>query len=70
MNTSAKSATTLDADSSATTALALKTVSFDDDMMHVTLTDGRIISVPVAGSPYLPSDSRKRVRKLKLGLVG
>lgn len=29
-----------------TTALA-KSVEFDDDMMHVYLTDGRIISVPL-----------------------
>ena len=29
-----------------TTALA-KSVEFDSDMMHVLLTDGRIISVPI-----------------------
>jgi hypothetical protein len=33
-----------------TTALA-KAVEFDDDMMHVFLTDGRIISVPIIWSP-------------------
>jgi len=33
-----------------TTALA-KTVEFDDDMMHVFLTDGRIISVPIIWFP-------------------
>ena len=33
-----------------TTALA-KAVEFDDDMMHVSLTDGRIISVPIIWFP-------------------
>jgi len=33
-----------------TTALA-KTVEFGDDMMHVFLTDGRIISVPMIWFP-------------------
>ena len=35
-----------------TTALA-KTVEFDAEMMHVTLTDGRIISVPLIWFPLL-----------------
>jgi hypothetical protein len=35
-----------------TTALA-KSVEFDDDMMHVALTDGRILSVPVVWFPLL-----------------
>lgn len=34
------------------TALA-KSVSFDSDMMHVSLIDGRIISVPVRWFPLL-----------------
>jgi len=34
-----------------TTALA-KSVEFDSDMMHVLLTDGRIISVPIIWFPY------------------
>ena len=33
-----------------TTALA-KAMEFDDDMMHVFLTDGRIISVPIIWFP-------------------
>ena len=40
-----------------TTALA-KAVEFDDDMMHVFLTDERIISVPIIWFPFfrnLPS---------------
>jgi len=35
-----------------TTALA-KSVSFDSDMMHVSLIDGRIVSVPVQWFPLL-----------------
>ncbi len=35
-----------------TTALA-RAVRFSDDMMHVTLTDGRILSVPVMWFPLL-----------------
>ena len=35
-----------------TTALA-KSVDFCDEMMHVTLTDGRVISTPVAWFPTL-----------------
>jgi hypothetical protein len=35
-----------------TTALA-KAVSFDDALMHVTLLDGRIVSVPIIWFPLL-----------------
>jgi hypothetical protein len=34
------------------TALA-KNVAFDSDMMHITFTDGRVLSVPLAWSPTL-----------------
>jgi hypothetical protein len=37
-----------------TSALA-KSVSFDSDMMHVFLTDGRIVSVPIIWFPLLHS---------------
>lgn len=35
-----------------TSALA-KSIEFDDEMMHVRLTDGRIISVPLIWFPLL-----------------
>jgi len=35
-----------------TTALAIS-VQFDDDMMHVSLTDGRVVSVPIIWFPRL-----------------
>ena len=41
-----------------TTALA-KSVGFDEDMMHVLLTDGRRISVPLAWFPLLLKASRR-----------
>lgn len=45
-----------------TTAL-VKSVGFDDEMMHVALTDGRIISVPIRWLPLLREarpDQRER----------
>jgi hypothetical protein len=42
-----------------TTALA-KAVKFDDAMMHVTLTDGRIISVPIQWFPLLREATREQ----------
>ena len=30
-----------------------QSVSFDDEMMHVSLTDGRVISVPIRWFPLL-----------------
>ena len=35
-----------------TTAL-VKSVSFDDEMMHLSLTDGRLLSVPIIWFPLL-----------------
>lgn len=52
MTTSTSSLATPQRSFRPTTALA-KSVVFDDDMMHVTLTDGRVISVPVAWFPTL-----------------
>jgi hypothetical protein len=49
-----------------TTALA-KSVSFDDDMMHVLLTDGRSISVPVAWFPLLLKASPEQRTKYEIG---
>ena len=45
-----------------TTALA-KSISFDEEMMHVSLTDGRLISVPIIWFPLLreaPPDQRTK----------
>jgi hypothetical protein len=45
-----------------TTALA-KSVDFDEEMMHVSLTDGRLISVPIIWFPLLrAATSAQRAR--------
>jgi hypothetical protein len=49
-----------------TTALA-KSVDFDEDMMHVLLTDGRRISVPIAWFPLLLKASPEQLMKFEIG---
>lgn len=49
-----------------TTALA-KSVAFDDEMMHVSLTDGRQISVPVIWFPLLRSATAEQRKKYEIG---
>lgn len=41
----------------------VKTVGFDDKMLHVTLNDGRIISAPLAWFPRLASADKKALMK-------
>jgi hypothetical protein len=52
-----------------TTALA-KTIQFDADLMHVTLTDGRIISVPVIWFPLLHHASAEQRNDYEIGAGG
>jgi hypothetical protein len=49
-----------------TTALA-KAVEFDDDMMHVFLTDGRIISVPIIWFPLLHKATPEQRERYEIG---
>jgi len=49
-----------------TTALA-KEVVFGDDMMHVHLTDGRIISVPVIWFPLLHKATPEQRAQCEIG---
>ncbi|MGI9068722.1 MAG: DUF2442 domain-containing protein [Pyrinomonadaceae bacterium] len=49
-----------------TTALA-KSVNFDEDMMHVLLTDGRRISVPIIWFPVLLKASPEQRTKYEIG---
>jgi len=49
-----------------TTALA-KAVKFDDDMMHVYLADGRIISVPIIWFPLLHEATPKQRERYEIG---
>jgi hypothetical protein len=48
------------------TALA-KSVEFDSDMMHVLLTDGRIISVPIIWFPLLDNANPEEREKYEIG---
>ncbi len=49
-----------------TTALA-KSVQFDRDMMHVNLTDGRIISVPTRWFPLLREATPEQREHYEIG---
>lgn len=48
------------------TALA-KLVSFDADMMCVTFTDGRVLSVPLAWFPVLSKAEPEQLRRYEIG---
>lgn len=52
-----------------TTALA-KSVDFDEDTMHVLLTDGRRISVPIVWFPLLLKASVEQRTKYEIGSGG
>lgn len=49
-----------------TNALA-QSVEFDDDMMHVSLTDGRIISVPIIWYPLLHEATPEQRAQYEIG---
>ena len=49
-----------------TTALA-KSVSFTDDLIHVALTDGRIISVPLIWFPLLHEATPEQREQYEIG---
>ena len=49
-----------------TTALA-KAVKFDDELMHVFLTDGRIISVPIIWFPLLHEATPEQREQYEIG---
>ena len=49
-----------------TTALA-ESVDFDEDMMHVLLTDGRRVSVPIVWFPLLLRASPEQRTKYEIG---
>lgn len=49
-----------------TTALA-RVVEFDDEMMHVFLADGRIISVPIIWFPLLHKAAPKQRQQYEVG---
>ena len=62
VNTDAKSARAF----VPTTALA-KSVNFDEEMMHVSLTDGRLISVPIIWFPLLRAATPEQRERYEIG---
>lgn len=52
-----------------TSALA-KSVEFDDEMMHVYLTDGRVVSVPIIWFPILRDASPTQRNNCEIGAGG
>ena len=49
-----------------TTALA-KSVGFDEDMMRVTFTDGRVLAVPLAWFPVLRDATAEQRARYEIG---
>ncbi len=52
-----------------TMALA-KSLSFDDELMHVTLTDGRVLSVPLIWFPILYAATADQRLRYEIGMGG
>ena len=52
-----------------TSALA-KSVEFSGEMMHVSLTDGRVISVPIIWFPILRDASPEQCAQYEIGAGG
>ena len=52
-----------------TSALA-RSVSFDEEMMHVSLTDGRLISVPIIWFPLLRAATPEQRARYEIGGLG
>ena len=44
-----------------------KSIRFDDDLMHVSLTDGRIISVPIRWFPLLREATPEQREHYEIG---
>jgi len=65
VNTNAKSARAF----VPTTALA-QSVTFDEEMMHVSLADGRLISVPIIWFPLLRAATPEQRTKYEIGGSG
>lgn len=49
---------------------AARAVEFDDDMMHVSLTDGRVISVPIVWFPRLSKATHAELKNFEIGPAG
>lgn len=47
-----------------------QSVNFDDDMMHVSLTDGRVVSVPLVWFPRLIAATPEQLARCQIGAGG
>jgi hypothetical protein len=52
------------------TSAVATAVEFDADMMHVTLADGRVISVPVVWFPRLKNATRSELENYEISPAG
>jgi hypothetical protein len=52
------------------TSAVVGALGFDDDMMHVSLVDGRIISVPIVWFPRLRDASREQLENYEISPAG
>lgn len=52
------------------TSALVQTVEFDDAMMHVSLTDGRVISVPILWFPTLHDATPQQRAQYEIGAGG
>jgi Protein of unknown function (DUF2442) len=52
-----------------TTALA-QSITFGDDMMHVAMIDGRVLSVPIIWFPALHKANSEQLAKYEIGAGG
>ena len=66
MNTVTKTRSTIRKAYVPKTALA-RSVDFDSSMMHVSLTDGRVVSVPIAWFPVLSEATPEQWKKYEIG---
>ena len=66
MNTVTKTRSTIRKAYVPKTALA-RSVDFDTGMMHVSLTDGRVVSVPIAWFPLLSEAAPEQREKYEIG---
>ena len=66
MNTVTKTRSTIRKAYVPKTALA-RSVDFDSSMMHVFLTDGRVVSVPIAWFPLLSEAEPEQRAKYEIG---
>jgi hypothetical protein len=67
MNTSIKDSTSTSQRAYVPTNALAKEITFDDELMHVQLSDGRIVSVPIIWFPILRQATPEQRKKYEIG---